>query len=109
MRRSMVKVLDIERLQRKGAKDAKNRTILSLRTLRFFAACLFNLSSRRQPTDNGRPQVIQHPVPPVGVLHNLGAKERWAEDGGMRHLAAEPAADAVVVDVRDRIDFERID
>ena len=50
-------------------------------------------------------KAMQQAVPPAGVLHDLGAEERRAQHGGVGDLAAETAADAAIVDVRDRIDL----
>src|SRR5690606_34938010 len=42
------------------------------------------------------------------VADDLCSPERWTQRGGMRHFAAQPAAHAVVGDVRHRIALERV-
>src|SRR3972149_4354850 len=65
-------------------------------------------SRRLQPSDDRPAQTIEQPVPGAGVLNNLGAKERRAQNRGMRDFAAQPASHAAVVDVRDRVHLERV-
>src|SRR3972149_12228223 len=59
-------------------------------------------SRRLQPSDDRPAQTIEQPVPGAGVPNNLGAKERRAQNRGMRDFAAQPASHAAVVDLRDR-------
>src|SRR5262245_13691629 len=63
---------------------------------------------RLAPADDPAAHAVEQPVQQVGVLHDLGAEERRAQDRRVRHLPAQPAAHAAVVDVRHRIDLERV-
>ncbi len=47
-------------------------------------------------------------VEPTWILYDFGAVEGRTEDGRMGDLAAEATTDAVIVDMRDRIGFQRI-
>src|ERR1019366_8272775 len=61
-----------------------------------------------EPADDFLPQTEQRAVTPIGVANDLGAIKRRAQHGGMRHLAAQPAADAGIDDGRHRIAAQRI-
>ncbi len=80
--------------------------------MRYLLACFrraqIAISGWLQPADDACAQARDETVPGVRVLHYLGAVERWAQDRRMGDFAAQAAADAAVVYVRDRIHFERI-
>src|SRR5262249_21572601 len=62
----------------------------------------------REAGDDARAQAIEQPVEHPGVLHDLRTEERRAQHRRVRHLPAQPAAHAAVVDVRHRVELERV-
>ena len=61
-----------------------------------------------QQADELLARPMQHAVPGIRIAHDLGAIERRAQHGGVRDLAAQPAADAALDHGRDRIGAQRI-
>ncbi len=70
-------------------------------SLRLFAPAL-------QEADHGAAHAVEEAVPAARIVHHVGAVEATAEHGGVRHLAAVAAADAVLVDMGDRVVAQRI-
>src|SRR5262245_3855055 len=66
------------------------------------------VSGRLEPADDPGAQAIDPAVEDVRVLHDLGAEERRAQHRRVRHLPAQAAAYAGVVDVRHRVGLERV-
>ena len=60
------------------------------------------LAAPLQPADERRAHPVEEAIPRPGVVDELGAVERRTQHRSIRHFAAHPAADAAVVDVRDR-------
>ena len=51
---------------------------------------------------------MRNAVPPIRIEDDLGLVKRRTQNFRVANLAAQPAADAAVVDMRDRIDLQRI-
>src|SRR6202162_5908136 len=51
---------------------------------------------------------LEPPLAPAGVVHHARLVERRGEDGRVRHLATEPAADAGLVHVRHGVVAQRV-
>ena len=72
------------------------------------ALLMLAASSRLKRANHGAAELGLELVPPACVLHDLGAEERGAQHGRVRHFTAQAAADAVVVDMRHRVHLERV-
>src|SRR3569623_3628971 len=62
---------------------------------------------RLQPTDHASADPREEALERTWIVHDLGAVERRAQHRGFRHFAAIAAADARIIDGRDRIVFQR--
>src|SRR6266545_4644457 len=60
-------------------------------------------SYRLEEADRPPAESLERPLTPAGVVHHARFVEGRAEDGRVRDLAAEPAADARLVHVRHRV------
>src|SRR4051812_49980705 len=95
-----------------GLSPASRVGKLSWRVTAERRSCRHGEPPRRAPplqkADDGGREMRRRAVPPVGIVDDVGAIERGAEDGSLRHLSAIAAADAAVVDGGDRIVLQRI-
>src|SRR6185437_2535653 len=61
-----------------------------------------------EETNHRTAHLRQQPIPTRRVVNQLGPIKRWAQYRGVRDLAAYPAPDTAVIDMRDRIGPQRI-